>query len=82
MHNQKNYHYVLLEFWNCPCNTNFLFLFLLAYKPTTFAPAVMTKPLFMQNVLGLILVLCIVFIADLFPWFYGERFQSNSVLDY
>ena len=35
--------------------------------------------LFSQTVLGLTLVLCIVFIADVFPWLYVERFQSTEV---
>ena len=40
----------------------------------------MTNPLFVQDVLGLTLALCIVFTADSFPWLHVERFQSNSVL--
>ena len=39
----------------------------------------LTKPLFAQNVPGLTLVLCIVFIADFFPWLHVERFQSTEV---
>ena len=39
----------------------------------------MTKPLFTQNVLGLILVLCIVCIADFFPWVDVKKVQSTEV---
>ena len=41
----------------------------------------MTKPLFIQNVLGLILVLCIVFIADylsLDHMMLPENFESDK----
>ena len=48
-------------------------------KSITFTPAVMTKPLFGQNVLGLTLVLCIVFITDFFLWLHAKRFQSTEV---
>ena len=41
--------------------------------------AVMTKPLFVQNVLGLKLVLCKAIIAGFFPWLHVERFQSTEV---
>ena len=48
-------------------------------KPTAFMPAVMTKPLLTQNVIGLILVLWIVFIAEFFSWFHVKRFKSIEV---
>ena len=48
-------------------------------KPTIFTQVLMTIPLFAQNVLGLTLVLCIVFIADFFPWLDVERIQSTEV---
>ena len=48
-------------------------------KPTTFTPVVMNEPLFAQNVLGLTSLLCIVFIANVFPWLHFVRFQSTKV---
>ena len=48
-------------------------------KPTTFTPAVMNKPLFAENVLGLALLLCIVLSIDVFPWLHFERFHSTKV---
>ena len=39
----------------------------------------MTKSLFAQNVLGLLLVLCIAFIVDFFPRPHVEWFQSTEV---
>ena len=71
---------IIIFFWNfglVPATQTFL-CFQRLRKPTTFKLAVIKKPLFIQNVLGLILVLCIVFIADFFPWFHIERFQNNK----
>ena len=49
-------------------------------KPTTITPAVMTKPLSAENVLRLILLPCIIFMADLFPWLYVEKFWSTELM--
>ena len=69
--------FFVLNFWIASA-TNFLPLFLSDYKShykaTTFTPAQ-----FAQNVLGLTLVLCIVFITDFFPWLHVKWFQSTEV---
>ena len=76
----KDCHYnFLLEFRNCPCNRNFLPLFPSAYKTLHIYATVITKPLFAQNAFGLILALCIVFIAGFFPWLYVEKFQGTEI---
>ena len=74
---------IIIFFWNfgIELETKNLFLcFYLLIKLITFIPAIMTKPLFAQNVLELVLILCIVFfIADIFSWVLVERFQSTEV---
>ena len=78
MHTHKNYNYVfLLEFWNCSCNTNFLPLFPSAYK-THHISASCYDETSAQNVFGLTLVLCIVFIADFFPSFHVESTEVKQ----
>ena len=69
---KNNYHYnFLVEFRNFPTKQTFFLCFHQLTKPTTFRPAVITKPLFAQKkILGLILVQCIGFIFDFFPWLY------------
>ena len=76
------YHYVLLKilytrahtkfplqfpyFGIAPATEAFFLCFHRLAKPTTFVSAVTTKPPFTQNVFGLKLLQCIVFIADVF----------------
>ena len=48
-------------------------------NPPNFTPAVMTKPLLHQHVLGLTSVLRIAFITYCFPWLHIERFQNARV---
>ena len=72
----------IIFFWNfgiVPATQTLFLCFHRLTKPTVFMPAVMTKPLFAQNVLGLTLVLCIHFILDFFPWLHLETFQNFEV---
>ena len=78
-HTQNCHYNFLLQFLNCPCNTDFLPMFPSAYKTNHIYATVITKPLFSQNVLGLTLMLCIVFIPAIFPWLYVKRFQSTEI---
>ena len=79
---------IIIFFWNFgiePETKNLFLRFYLLIKLITFIPAIMTKPLFPQNVLELVLVLCIVFIADFFLGSLLKGFRvlksGNFVLD-
>ena len=79
-HTHKNDHSdFLLKIRNCPAIQNFSPCFHLLTKPNTFTSVAMTKLLFAQNVLGLTLILCIVFITNFFPWLHVKRCQSTEV---
>ena len=78
-HTQNCHYNFLLQFLNCPCNTDFLPMFPSAYKTNHIYATVIIKPLFSQNVLGLTLMRCIVFIPAIFPWLYVKRFQSTEI---
>ena len=64
------------SFWTfeLPLQQTFFYCFYQITKATTFTPAQ-----FAQNVLGLTLVLCIVFITDFLPWLHVKWFQSTEV---
>ena len=65
----------IIFFWNFGITKPFLWWL----NPITLRLAVMTKPQLTQNILGLISVLWIVFIAEFFPCLHVKRFQSTEV---
>ena len=70
---------IIVFFWNfgiVPGTQTFFLCFKTAYK--THHIYVMNKPLVDQNVLGLTLALCIVFITDLFTWLDVKNFDSTE----
>ena len=75
--------FITIVFWIFgidPTTQTFFLCFYWLTKTTTFTPAVMTKPLFAQNNLGLSLTMLIAFtLIDLFPWLHVKRFQITEV---
>ena len=77
---------IIIFLWNfeiIAATQGFFLCFHWLTKPTTFRPAVMTKPLFAKNVFGLTLVLCIVFIADFFslaPYWKVLEYKTQAIL--
>ena len=77
---------IIIFFWNFwiePETKNLFFCFYLLVKFITFIPAIITKPLFAQNVLELALILSIVFIADFFflaPCWKVSEYCSQAIL--
>ena len=77
---------IIIFFWNFgiePETKNLFLCFYLLIKPITFIAAIMTKPLFAQNVFELVLILCIVFIADFFflaPCWKVSEYWSQAIL--
>ena len=74
-----NYHdSFLLEFWNCPCITNFLPPFPSAYKTHQIYASCYDGTSVCSKRPRLTLLLCTVFIAAFFPWLHVEKFQSTE----
>ena len=75
--------FITIVFWNFgtdPATQTFFLCFHRLTKTTALTPAVMTKPLFAQNSLGLSLAMLIAFThLDLFPWLHVKRFQITEV---